>query len=193
MQTATTNNTFRSNRNARLRSIVVVAVAMAMAGLLFHKSYRMLIGLNFPELPFETAAAPLYKEEISPDRSLRVRLIGGKNARVQLILLPNHAIDQKEINNYVVLDANWDAEVYCVWKTPEDLVVYCAKCTPIRVARARTQLGNLRIEYKFPSPTFDESTAVIEMSPNLPADEQKAYEKKVRKIREELPYRSDEK
>jgi hypothetical protein len=185
MQSAA-HSTFRLTRDASLRWIVAVAIGMVMAGLLFHKSYKMLIGLNFPDLPFETVAAPLYNEEISPDRSVRVRLTGAKfTSRVQLIVLPNHAVDQKEISNYVVLDTNWDADVYYVWKTPKHLVVYCDLCTPIRVARARTQLGDLRVEYRFPSTILDDSTVVIEVPPDLPADEQEAYENKVRKIREQ--------
>lgn len=152
----------------------------------------MLIGLNFPDLPFETAGTPPHNEEISPDRNVRVRLTGGRttSARVQLALLPNNAVDQKETNNYVVLDANWDADVYYVWKTPKDLVVYCGLCTPIRVARARAQLGDLRVEYKFPLTATDDDAVVLEVPPDLPADEQEAYENKVRKIREQHPYNS---
>jgi hypothetical protein len=190
MQTTVTNSAFRSGKRIRLRWAVVVSVAVALAGFLFHTSYRMLTGLNFPELPLGTAAAPPYKEAISPDGNYRVRLTGGKTSRIQLILLPtNQSIDQKQIANYVVLDTNWDAQVYYVWKTPQDLVVYCALCTPIRVARALPRLGDLRIEYKFPPQTTDDSTVVIETPPDLPADEQKEYENKFRRIREAHPYR----
>jgi hypothetical protein len=188
MQTTEINNAFRFDRGARLRWTVAVSLAVALAGFLFHQSYRMLIGLDFPELPFQTAAAPPYKETVSPDGNFRVRLIGGKTSRVQLLVLPtNESIDQKQLTNYAVLDTNWDAQVYYVWKTPLDLVVYCALCTPIRVARARPRLGDLQIEYKFPPETTDDSTAVIETPPDLPADEQKEYENKFRRLREAHP------
>jgi hypothetical protein len=169
---------------------MTISAAVALAAFLFHVSYRMLMGLNFPELPFESRATPPFKGTISPDGSFRVLLIGGKTSRVQLILLPNNeSIDQKQITNYVALDTNWDAQVCYVWKTPLDLVVYCALCTPIRVARARPRLGDLRIEYKFPPPTLDDSTAVVVMAPDLPPDEQKEYENKFRHLREAHPYR----
>jgi hypothetical protein len=183
------NNISYSVKRAGLRGVLVIAAGTAIAALLFHTSYRAITGLKFPGLPVRNASTPHFTESISPDGRYRVHLEGGKSSRVQLSVFPTTGpIDTAETAEYVVLDTNSDASVYYVWETPTDLVVYCPLCTPIRVARQRTRLGDLRIKYKFPSPTVDESTAVVEVPPTLPADEQKQYLDKVHRLREEHPY-----
>jgi hypothetical protein len=178
-----------SVKSSRLRRVLVISAGTAIAAFLFHASYRAITGLNFPRLPFGSSATAHFTESISPDGRYRVQLEGGKSSRVQLSVLPAiRSIDAAEIGKYVVLDANSDAIVYYVWETPNDLVVDCPLCTPIRVARQRTRLGELRIKYNFPSPTVDDSTAVVDLPPSLPLDEQKRYLEKVHRLREEHPY-----
>jgi len=183
------SNISHSVTRGGLRLALAMAAGAAIAALLFHTSYRAITGLNFPGLPFGSAATPRFTESISPDGRYRVRLEGGESSRVQLSVLPaTGAVDTAGVAEYVVLDTNWDANVYYVWETPNDLAVYCPLCTPIRVARQRTRLGGLRIKYKFPSPTVDDSTAVVEVPPTLPTDEQKQYLDKVHRLREEHRY-----
>jgi hypothetical protein len=180
---------FHSVKPSRLRKGLAITAGTAIAVFLFHGSYRAITGLNFPGLPVGNAATPRFTESISPDGSYRVHLERGKSSRVQLSVLPaRRSIDAAEIGKYVVLDANSDAIVDYVWETPNDLVVDCPLCTPIRVARQRTRLGDLRIRYNFPSPTVDDSTAVVDLPPSLPPDEQKQYLDKVHRLRDEHPY-----
>jgi hypothetical protein len=170
--------------------ILIAVGAVVIAAFLFHIGYKIVTGLNYPELPVDDAVPrPRFTETISPDGSYRVRLQGGTSARVQLSVFPTTgSIHDAEIAQYLVLDTNWDAKVYYVWRTPKDLVVYCPLCTPIRVARTRSRLGDLQIEFKFPPSTVDDSTAVIDVPPALPRDEQKEYLDKVHRIREEHTY-----
>jgi hypothetical protein len=178
-----------SLKGARFRGLLIVVAGLAIAVLLFRTSYRELTGADFPELPFGNTVGPRFADSISPDGSYRVHLEGGKSSRVQLSVVPTGgSIGSVEVAKYVVLDTNWDVTVYYVWETPHDLVVYCALCTPMRVARQRTRQGDLRVKYKFPPPKADDSTTVVELPPTLPPDEQKEYLDKVNRLREGQPY-----